>query len=768
MLMLLFASAMAEEPILPTLEVTPKTLTGTGTVRVNINVVNVSDSNTPISVTLYDPAENVVSDFGSGGTVTLEQGRSKSYSGSWTVTQAQLDSGRITYSVRYSAPNDEGTVVSVKRPFSESIKYSAAVPELHIVRNRPEGSVVEGQVITLSYRIENTGNVDVTDISISDPGLTKTPVTHPGLKVGESADLSYSFTAGTSSITTAAEISYKYVVQNSTKTETETYEAYVIPVTVPNLTVRLESANMLINPGDKAELVCTITNKSDLSYEQLRVSEPSQGDIETNLSLGPSQSKEIRKSVTVNETTSFKFTVSGVDSTNQAVAFDSNTLTIQTTDNLQSVDSITSQSVPVSLDILVEGDRTIIYETPSPIVFRFKVTNNGAAAVEDITIRAVNKEVKRIDKLEPGETLDFAMELLASMGGTYQFTAEAKDGNGETQVFTSNEFRVPYQELATPTPPPTEAPPEDVGGDDPAQPEEPTPTVLTPADTGNEGTRSTGQVLLYILAGLLVVILLAVLLLFILDRRRGGTPPTSGGSRSGGNVVIDSIQRSPHRDYARAPKRQPAQKPPKQQKQAEKAPEAARPTEPAYDAMKDTEMPPMRIHNVERTPRPAPVEEAADRDSIFRRPESVRQAGETERKPAPDQEPGVSKAPKEKPAVSMENTEVYNKEYLTRIRQAVPAQDAKEDGASTEGGAGALSEEEATLLSGSTGQYRLSRRTASVRSKQPEVKKPLSAEDPEAYARRQRMAKSSKPDLSNFYEDDDDDLPEPKIRRRRQ
>ena len=89
-------NALADEPIAVEMEVSQTQLTGVGTVRVSINVFNIADDGSTISVTLYDPDKNVCSSFGSGGTANLAPGNGASYSGSWTVTQAQLDAGKIT------------------------------------------------------------------------------------------------------------------------------------------------------------------------------------------------------------------------------------------------------------------------------------------------------------------------------------------------------------------------------------------------------------------------------------------------------------------------------------------------------------------------------------------------------------------------------------------------------------------------------------------------------------------------------------------------
>lgn len=78
-LLLWAAVALADDPLAFEMEVSQTTLTGVGTVRVNINVINVSDDDSTISVTLYDPDRKVGSSFGSGGTISLAPGNGASY-----------------------------------------------------------------------------------------------------------------------------------------------------------------------------------------------------------------------------------------------------------------------------------------------------------------------------------------------------------------------------------------------------------------------------------------------------------------------------------------------------------------------------------------------------------------------------------------------------------------------------------------------------------------------------------------------------------------
>lgn len=791
---LLFATFAQADPIAKFIEVNPPSLTNTGTVNVSINISNTSDEGETISVTLYDPAGNICSSFSSGGTAHLAPGASASYSGSWTVTQDQLDKGRIQYTARYSVTVD-GVKVPTSLPIVASITHNTATANLDINRNISTKSAVSGQTVTITYTVTNTGTIDIYDLVISDKDISSEDIKLSTLKVGETQELTHAFTAGTASKTTSPKISYKYKTSDGKETTAtkDNIEPTTIAVTIPDVVVQLTAPSLIVNPGDKVELTCVITNRSDLNYSQIRVQDATLGDIETNLSLGAGKTETIKKSITVSESNTYQFIVTGKDSSGNSLNAMSNELTIQIPGEGAS-DALNSEVIPVALNVVVEADREIIYSEPSDIVFHIQVTNNGADTVENVTVAAkgslVSKTVDTIDKIEPGETVDIVRAFSASMGGKYVFTATAKNSQGTAETFESSPYQIIFQALSTPqpTPAPTAEP---TPADDPAvQATDPnSPFGDTNTETG------TGTVLLYILAILLVVILGAVFLLFVLDRRRSSAPKATNGG--GGNVVIDSIQRSPHRDYSRAPKRGPAsvKASPKDAGPAQQdrgAPDltSSRPQNADNEDRADMErmQAPVRME-ARRMPAEAAVDEEAtpkltsydvearkempnvkieDKDSVFRRPDKV-MAEKDETEPLTLEEPVYQTPEKETPRQDdglTDNTEVYNRDYLSRIRHAAPEPEKAGKAESPEKKGSSLSEEDAALLSGSTGQYRLSRRSGSLRGEDKEPAIPIRAEDPEAFTRKQRAMRGKQSDLANFYEDDDPQDDPPQTRRR--
>ena len=90
-------AALSEDadPVSVSIQASPESMTGPGEATVTLRVSNPTGADMIAPVTLYDPAGNVVSSFGDGGSYILKSGDSRSWEGKWNVTQEQLDAGAV-------------------------------------------------------------------------------------------------------------------------------------------------------------------------------------------------------------------------------------------------------------------------------------------------------------------------------------------------------------------------------------------------------------------------------------------------------------------------------------------------------------------------------------------------------------------------------------------------------------------------------------------------------------------------------------------------
>ena len=171
-LVLLCASAaLADDPMKVSMELSTNKFSAPRSITVSITVTNVGDVDMPGPVTLYYPSGKKVEEFGSP---TLAVGASKNWSGEWTVTQKELEAGKITFKIKYSVYSDEvdengeNTLVNKTKNFSKKIQYTGADPELEIERTIMPQTAQKGQEVSVTYEITNGGPVDVSGITIKE------------------------------------------------------------------------------------------------------------------------------------------------------------------------------------------------------------------------------------------------------------------------------------------------------------------------------------------------------------------------------------------------------------------------------------------------------------------------------------------------------------------------------------------------------------------------------------------------------------------------
>lgn len=174
------------------------TITYTFTITNNGNVtldgVEISDQLEGLSDIVIDAWPNTAGVLAPQDTVTA--------SATYTVTQADLDAGRVdnTATASASAPND--APVSTTDGTTTSLLANAAL-SLTKEGVAPTGTSFAGDLVTYSFEVENTGNVTISNVSIADELTGLSPISYgdwPGdegvLKPGErvSAAATYALT----------------------------------------------------------------------------------------------------------------------------------------------------------------------------------------------------------------------------------------------------------------------------------------------------------------------------------------------------------------------------------------------------------------------------------------------------------------------------------------------------------------------------------------------------------------------------------------------
>ena len=442
LLLVLFCGAAAlaaDDPLTVSMALETNKFTEPKEITVSISVTNVGESDLPGPVTLYYPSGKQVDEF---GTPTLSVGNSKSWTGKWKVTQAELDAGRITFKIRYSLYNDEGELVYKAKNFSKTIIYTGGAPELKVNREIKPTTAQKDQEVSVTYEIENTGAVEVTNVTIKEnSSISSKSGTIERIPAGEKATYTFTPKMGKKNLTSAATISYKA----GGKTYSQKVESATIKYGEVKLSASLKADKKGGAPGETVKLTLTLKNSGTVDFTNVDVTDAALGEVFSDLTVQAGETVIQEKELTITETQDLQFTVTAEDVTGQPVETATGRVNIIATDP--------TQQIVLSLE--ASADRDVVYQIPGNVRFTITVNNESAVDVSDISIRAVDTVINTFDAIPAGESRTFTREMAVSMPGSFQFTARCKDQLSQTLTFSSNLVQIDHQQ---PTPEPTEAP----------------------------------------------------------------------------------------------------------------------------------------------------------------------------------------------------------------------------------------------------------------------------------------------------------------------
>ncbi len=408
-------------------------------ITVSIKVTNVGETDMPGPVTLYYPNGKQVEEFGSP---TLAAGASKTWSGTWKVTQTQLDNGKITFKLKYSLYNDAGELINKTLNFGKEIEYTGAVTNVEINRTITPTTARKGQEVTVTYDVINAGNVDVTDVTIKEhANISGKNGTIASIPAGEKASYTFTTTMGTKNLTSQATITYRA----GGKTLTDKKAAATIKFGEIKLTADLTADKKGGAVGDTVKLTLKLKNGGTVDFKNITVTDPILGEVFTNQAVTAGKTITLEKDVPVTETVDYQFTIKGEDADGNAV---------ETATDRLSVTAVDPNQVVV-LNVEAAANTDVVYTLPGTVTFTVKVTNASAIDVQDVTVSATGVNLYTFPSILAGETREFTRDVHVSMAGQYRFDAKVKNQLGENVTFESNIIRIAHQ---LPTAEPTSAP----------------------------------------------------------------------------------------------------------------------------------------------------------------------------------------------------------------------------------------------------------------------------------------------------------------------
>ena len=358
------------------------------TVVYSYTITNASPASTD-PVTVSSVVDDVLGDLtpaaaaaNGGSPIVLPAGGQLTFTAPHTVTQADLDAGSVTNTVAVSGQDDEGNPVTA---FDSAVVAASQTPSLRLTKtaNQPLFSAA-GNVLTYTLTVENTGNVTLTDVIVSDPVATVAgaPVTlAPGASDSTTFTATYTVTqtdVDHGSFTNTATASGKDPHDNAV---TDTDSATVPAANTPSIQI-VKTANEASYdaPGDVLTYRFTVTNNGNVTLTNVMVTDPKAAVLGGPITLVPGASDS------ATFTASYTVAQAEVD----AGAF-VNTATVMARDPgdnpVTSSDTCTVPAAQTALINIVKTANQPAYDGPGDVLtYRFTVTNNGNVTLTNVTV----------------------------------------------------------------------------------------------------------------------------------------------------------------------------------------------------------------------------------------------------------------------------------------------------------------------------------------------------------------------------------------------
>lgn len=557
-LMLLFGSAAlaaATDPIVCSMEVSPTNLAEPGEVSVTITISNSGDTDLTDPLTLYNPASEIVTDFGDKGSATLKAGEVKTWTGKWDVNQKTLDNGQIVFFVKYVLYDDSGARETKSQPIRGKLNATESKTDLEVKRTISPGTAREGQTVTVKYDIVNIGTVSLKNVTLQENKDINAKVVKVAdeLKAGETAQVKLPVKMGKKDLTSSATITY--TTGDSKDKQVKTVQEQKITYGEAAMTAKLTSSAKGAAINGTVTLTLELKNNGTIHYTDLRVTDDKLGDVFTNQELDSGATLKLDKEITLTETTDYQFHITAVDNTGTEVSLDSDPLTITAVD----------PNKMVHLNVTAAADRTEVYTQPGIVRFTLTVENDSQVEAKDVAIYHGTTKIYTFPTIPVGESRNLTRDAALSMAGKYRFTAVTVDAAGISSTFDSNEIQIAF---SIPTPAPATATP-------PLEPTpEPTYAMITVPPISHPSVGTLPKMIRTIFYPLMIVSLILLVgalgLLVLATRKRIE-------QRRASDVALDHLDRAKRRDYAVPGEEDEAPK-------AEPNPEPRAPARPAPDA----------------------------------------------------------------------------------------------------------------------------------------------------------------------------------------
>ena len=416
----------------------------------------------------------------------LEAGERQTLVRPHTVTQEELDAGEIDYTISHDSPMPGGEKVAYS--LSAKIVRGEAQPSVSFTRQLSSDFVPQGGLVTITYKIANTGNVALGSLRIRDT-LGDFTGRLEQLDVGDVKTFISRVTLSEASESTPV---LEYAVPSGGEFAI-TLDPAPIGIAADDLAISFSVGQVGFN-RDTADAILILTNRGNLDYYNITVLDDVYGGVIADAISLPSGSapREIPYTYPLRGDGEYRWRITGMNNAGQRLDQRTDTLTLPMDPE--------AQAAHITLEAHTQTPRI---SRPGRVTFDFTIQNDGPAMGLDARLYEANRgDIRRLAVIAAGAPTLCSASYDVGTDADFVFSLDYTDAQGRQHTVTSS----PIQVAIAPD------------GVNPQRAEE-TPGELEGGSVKLGGNSSTFIILL-IIAGAALTVMLTILAVTSIRARR--------------------------------------------------------------------------------------------------------------------------------------------------------------------------------------------------------------------------------------------------------
>ena len=347
----------------------------------------------------------------------IAAGDTQTFNRVYTVSEAELNAGEISFIVSHDSPGSGGEPVNYT--VSTPIERSIAAPKAEFTCQLSSELVPEGGTVTITYRVRNTGNVPLSQLRVSD-ALGDFVGRVEALDIGESRVFTSRVTVNAAT-STAPALSYSVPAEDGRDYET-TLAPREIGIAAPELAASFAADCDSVEDGGTVLVTLMLRNLGNVGYRQITVTDAAHGGVVAASLRLPAGGEPLLVSrvYPVRGTAEYQFHVEAVSQTGERTALDTERISVP----------VRAVSAAAGLDVQAAA-RTPRIRRGGDVAFDISLSATAAAGVRDVRLSEQERgPLRNFEIIPAGDATQVEATYAVGESEDFVFIAEWTDNDG--------------------------------------------------------------------------------------------------------------------------------------------------------------------------------------------------------------------------------------------------------------------------------------------------------------------------------------------------